>query len=272
MAQPRQLYLFLISDSVGETGFKLTQAAMAQFPEIKPIYERYPFVNIKEKIDELIENAKEKDAIITHTLVTQGLSEYLQIEAANNNLTSIDLLSPLVRSVSKRFELEPTHEAGALHHLNETYFDRISAMEFAVLYDDGKDPRGFLEADVVLLGISRTSKTPISLFLANRNIKVANLPLVPQAHIPDELYQVDPKKIIGLTNDPKVLNNIRRERMIAYGLNPDTTYSDMDAIKKELAFAKALYRKLGCYVINVANRSIEETATLIMEHLGLDHY
>ncbi|HJE15647.1 MAG TPA: kinase/pyrophosphorylase, partial [Lapidilactobacillus dextrinicus] len=178
----------------------------------------------------------------------------------------------LVRSVSKRFELEPTHEAGALHHLNETYFDRISAMEFAVLYDDGKDPRGFLEADVVLLGISRTSKTPISLFLANRNIKVANLPLVPQAHIPDELYQVDPKKIIGLTNDPKVLNNIRRERMIAYGLNPDTTYSDMDAIKKELAFAKALYRKLGCYVINVANRSIEETATLIMEHLGLDHY
>src|SRR5699024_6231822 len=128
------------------------------------------------------------------------------------------------------------------------------------------------DLDVVLLGISRTSKTPLSLFLANRNIKVANLPIVPQAHIPDEIYQVDPHKIIGLTNDPKVLNNIRRERMIAYGLNPDTTYSDLDAIKKELDFAQDLYKKLGCYVINVANRSIEETATLILEQLGLDSY
>ncbi|WP_461218275.1 pyruvate, water dikinase regulatory protein [Lapidilactobacillus salsurivasis] len=272
MAQRKTLYLCLISDSVGETAFKLTQAAMAQFPEIKPIYERYPFVNTKEKVDSLIQIAVEKDAIITHTVVTQGLSEYIQIEAANHELTAIDLLTPVVRSVSKRFSLAPTHEAGAVHHLNEMYFDRISAMEFAVLYDDGKDPRGFLEADVILLGISRTSKTPISLFLANRNIKVANLPIVPQAHIPDEIYQVDPHKIIGLTNDPKVLNNIRRERMIAYGLNPDTSYSNMDEIKNELAFAETLYKKLGCYVINVSNRSIEETATMILERLGLDHY
>ncbi|KRM10721.1 phosphotransferase yqfL [Lapidilactobacillus concavus DSM 17758] len=272
MSEPKQLYLCLISDSVGETAFKLTQAAMAQFPEIKPFYERFPFVNSTDKIDELLKIAQEKNAIITHTLVTQGLSEYLQVQAANLGIVAIDLITPVVRSVSKRFDLQPTHEAGALHHLTEKYFDRISAMEFAVLYDDGKDPRGFLEADVILLGISRTSKTPISLFLANRNIKVANLPIVPQAHIPEELYQVDPKKIIGLTNDPQVLNNIRRQRMIAYGLNPDTTYSDMDAIKSELAFAQDLYKKLGCYVINVANRSIEETATLILEHLGLDHY
>lgn len=272
MSEPKQLYLCLISDSVGETAFKLTQAAMAQFPEIKPFYERFPFVNSTDKIDELLKIAQEKNAIITHTLVTQGLSEYLQVQAANLGIVAIDLITPVVRNVSKRFDLQPTHEAGALHHLTEKYFDRISAMEFAVLYDDGKDPRGFLKADVILLGISRTSKTPISLFLANRNIKVANLPIVPQAHIPEELYQVDPKKIIGLTNDPQVLNNIRRQRMIAYGLNPDTTYSDMDAIKSELAFAQDLYKKLGCYVINVANRSIEETATLILEHLGLDHY
>lgn len=272
MAEPKKLYLCLISDSVGETAFKTTQAAMAQFPEVKPIYERFPFVHTKEKIDELIKIALEKDAIITQTLVTEGLSEYLQIQAANSGVISIDLITPVIRSVSKRFNLQPTHEAGALHHLTEKYFDRISAMEFAVLYDDGKDPRGFLDADVILLGISRTSKTPISLFLANRNIKVANLPIVPQAHIPEELYQVDPKKIIGLTNDPQVLNNIRRQRMIAYGLNPDTAYSDMNSIKAELAFAQALYDKLGCHVINVANRSIEETATLILEHLGLDHY
>ncbi|MCT7764633.1 MAG: kinase/pyrophosphorylase, partial [Lactobacillus iners] len=159
-----------------------------------------------------------------------------------------------------------------VHHMGQRYFDRISAMEFAVMYDDGKDPKGFLEADVVLLGVSRTSKTPLSLFLANRNIKVANLPLVPQTHIPDEIYKVDPKKIIGLTNDPEVLNEIRRQRMISYGLNPDTTYSNMDSINAELNSAKQLYDKLGCYVINVAHRSIEETAALIMSHLGIDNF
>ncbi|MDR4288103.1 kinase/pyrophosphorylase, partial [Bacillus thuringiensis] len=103
----------------------------------------------------------------------------------------------------------------------QKYFDRISAMEFAVMYDDGKDPKGVLEADVVLLGVSRTSKTPLSLFLANKNLKVPNLPLVPETHIQKEIYEIDPKKIIGLTNDPSVLKEIRRQRMIAYGLNPD---------------------------------------------------
>ena len=128
-------------------------------------------------------------------------------------------------------------------------------------------PSGFLKADIVLLGVSRTSKTPLSLFLANRGYKVANLPLVPKTHIPDQIYQVDPKKIFGLTNDPSILNNIRRERMISYGLNPDTTYSNMDNIQAELDFAMELYKKLGCPIINVANKSIEETATLIMESL-----
>ena len=159
-----------------------------------------------------------------------------------------------------------------MHHLEENYFRRIKAMEFAVKYDDGKNPRGFLEADVVLLGVSRTSKTPLSLFLANKNLKVANLPLVPQAHIPKEIWEVDSKKIVGLTNDPEVLNGIRKKRMIAYGLNPDTAYSDIDKIKEELEFANALYQKLDCVVINVATLSIEETASLIMDALNLEDH
>ena len=127
-----------------------------------------------------------------------------------------------------------------------------------------------MEADVVLLGVSRTSKTPLSLLLANKGLKVANLPLVPETHIPKEIYEIDPKKIIGLTNDPKVLNRIRRQRMISYGMDPDTAYSDMSSINKELESAMALYKKLGCMVINVADRSIEETAALIMDHLGYE--
>ena len=145
-------------------------------------------------------------------------------------------------------------------------------MEFAVKYDDGKDPKGFLEADIVLLGVSRTSKTPLSLFLANKNLKVANLPIVPQAHIPKQLWEIDPKKIVGLTNDPEILNGIRKERMIAYGLNPDTAYSDLDKIKTELTFANELYEKLGCIIINVASLSIEETASMILNALNLEDH
>ncbi|HFM9265133.1 TPA: kinase/pyrophosphorylase, partial [Enterococcus faecium] len=145
-------------------------------------------------------------------------------------------------------------------------------MEFAVKYDDGKDPRGFLEADVVLLGVSRTSKTPLSLFLANKNLKVANLPLIPQAHIPKQLWEIDPKKIVGLTNNPDILNNIRKERMRSYGLNPDTAYSDIEKIRAELDFANDLYEKLGCVVINVASLSIEETASLILNALDLEDH
>ena len=122
----------------------------------------------------------------------------------------------------------------------------------------------------MLLGISRTSKTPLSMFLANQNYKVANLPLVPEAHIPDTLWKVNPKKIVGLTNDRRVLNSIRRERMITYGLNPETGYSKIDRIDEELAFAAKLYEELDCLVINVATKSIEETAAIIVNTLQLD--
>lgn len=268
----QRVTLYIISDSVGETGFNLAQAVMSQFPKIKPIYCRFPFINTEEKLMHVLVQAKADHGIVVHTLATKGLSAKVADYCEQNGLTEFDYISPLLNEVSKRTGLVQSYEAGAVHHLNARYFDRISAMEFAVLYDDGKDPKGFLQADVVLLGVSRTSKTPLSLFLANKNIKVANLPLVPQAHIPDELWKVNPKKIIGLTNDPSVLNNIRRERMIAYGLNPDTTYSDMDRIKEELAYANQLYEKIGCMVINVAHRSIEETATIIMEKLNLAQY
>ncbi|GAC46292.1 phosphotransferase [Pediococcus acidilactici NGRI 0510Q] len=141
-------------------------------------------------------------------------------------------------------------------------------MEFAVTYDDGKDPAGFLKADIVLLGVSRTSKTPLSLYLANKGYKVANLPLVPKTQIPEEIWQVDRDKIFGLTTTKEVLNGIRRQRMISYGLNPDSSYADMDSINKELQFADDLFKKIGCLVINTANKSIEETATIIMESLA----
>lgn len=268
----KNITIFVISDSAGETASKLAQATMAQYPTVDFELIRRTFIQNQEALNLALNNAKSLNAMVIYTIINPDLVQLTQDFCEENNLYSMNVLTPPVEEVAKRTGVQPTGEPGALHHLNKNYFKRIKAMEFAVKYDDGKDPKGFLKADIVLLGVSRTSKTPLSLFLANKNLKVANLPLVPQAQIPEQLWQVDPKKIVGLTNDPAVLNGIRKERMRAYGLDPDTAYSDIDKIKEELEFANKLYKKLGCVVINVATLSIEETASMILNELNLEDH
>ena len=266
----KEVNIIIISDSAGDTAFNNAVAAAAQFPDAQINYRRYPFIINKGKLEETFEEIVQyPNLLLIYSLVKDEMQIPVIRFVREHHIQSVDILSPAIESIQKLTGLKPQQKIGAQHKMNQKYFDRISAMEFAVMYDDGKDPKGFLEADVVLLGVSRTSKTPLSLFLANKNLKVANLPLVPDTHIPKEIYQIDPKKIIGLTNDLSVLNEIRRERMISYGLNPDTSYSNIDAIKKELDSAQKLYDQLGCFVINVAHRSIEETAAIIMNHLGV---
>lgn len=266
-----EVNIIIISDSAGETAFNNAQAAAVQFPGAEINYRRYPFITDQKKLDKTLDEIEQyPNLVIVYSLVDEKLQLPIIKYAREHKAKYIDILSPIIETISQTTHLKPEGLVGANHQLTTKYFNRISAMEFAVMYDDGKDPRGFLEADVVLLGVSRTSKTPLSLLLANKGLKVANLPLVPQTHIPKEIYEIDPKKIIGLTNDPKVLNRIRRQRMISYGMDPDTTYSNMDSINEELESAMALYKKLGCFVINVAERSIEETAALIMNHLGYE--
>ena len=268
----KEVNIIIISDSAGDTAFNNAVAAAAQFPDAQINYRRYPFIINKEKLEETFEEIVQyPNLLLIYSLVKDEMQIPVIRFVREHHIQSVDILSPAIESIQKLTGLKPQQKIGAQHKMNQKYFDRISAMEFAVMYDDGKDPKGFLEADVVLLGVSRTSKTPLSLFLANKNLKVANLPLVPDTHIPKEIYQIDPKKIIGLTNDLSVLNEIRRERMISYGLNPDTSYSNIDAIKKELDSAQKLYDQLGCFVINVAHRSIEETAAIIMNHLGVQN-
>ncbi|MDR0921523.1 MAG: kinase/pyrophosphorylase [Lactobacillales bacterium] len=268
--QTEPLNLYVVSDSAGNTALNLAHATMAQFPNTDFCVYRKNFVRSEEALERTLVKAKEHNGIIVHTLINEKLNKQANEYCLENNVFCFDLLNPVVQEMSRRTGLEPTRELGAQHHLNENYFKRIKAIEFAVKYDDGKDPKGFLKADIVLLGVSRTSKTPLSLFLANKNLKVANLPLVPQAQIPDEIWKVNPKKIVGLTNDPTILNNIRAERMRAYGLDMDTAYSNTDNIIKELQYANDLYDKLGCVVINVAKLSIEETAAMILDALGLE--
>ncbi|MGX6961837.1 pyruvate, water dikinase regulatory protein [Vagococcus xieshaowenii] len=262
--------IYIISDSAGETASNLANAATAQYGDVEFNLVKNIFITEFSDLTEILANAKKQNAMVIHTLITDEFIAYVNDFCKENKLFCLDILSPLVSEIQQRTHVNPTKLIGAAHTLNKEYFKRMDAMEFAVTYDDGKDPKGFLEADIVLLGVSRTSKTPLSLFLANKNIKVANLPIVPQSTLPKEIWQVDPKKIVGLTNDPSILNKIRQQRMIAYGLDPDTAYSDINNINQELDYAQKLYDMIGCIVINVANRSIEETSSMILHLLEID--
>jgi regulator of PEP synthase PpsR (kinase-PPPase family) len=157
-----------------------------------------------------------------------------------------------------------------MYKMDDDYFERVAAIEFAVKYDDGKDLRGLKYADVVLLGISRTSKTPLSMYLSHKNVKVANVPLVPEIPVAKEIHEVPRHKLIGLTNSPEKLNEVRIERLKALGLSSNVEYANFDRILEELDYADHVYRQLGCPVINVANKAIEETASIILEITGLN--
>ncbi|MGX7030866.1 pyruvate, water dikinase regulatory protein [Vagococcus zengguangii] len=263
-------FIYILSDSAGETASNLANAVIAQYEQVEFNVIKNIFITDLHDLSEILNNAKKQNAMIIHTLITDEFTQYVNDFCRQKQLFCLDILSPLVNEIEQRTAIHPTKLVGAAHTLNKEYFKRMDAMEFAVTYDDGKDPKGFLEADIVLLGVSRTSKTPLSLFLANKNLKVANLPIMPQATLPKEIWQVDPKKIVGLTNDPSILNKIRQKRMIAYGLDPNTAYSDIENINQELAYAQKLYDMIGCIVINVANRSIEETSSMILHLLEID--
>lgn len=260
------LIIYVISDSVGETAQQVAKAAISQFM-INNNYEirRFPYVVDKKFLMEILNSGKNEDAIIIYTLVDESLSTLTREYCENEGLSNIDLMSPILNEIAKKTERKPRREPGIIRKLDETYFKRVEAIEFAVKYDDGKDPRGVLKSDIVLVGISRTSKTPLSMYLANKNIKVANVPLVPEIPLPKELNDINPKKIIGLTNTPEKLNKIRQERLKALGLSSNANYANIERILQELDYSDKVMKKLGCPVIDVSNKAIEETAGIILD-------
>lgn len=263
-ANLEKTYIYVVSDSLGETGELLAKAAAIHFNSSIGDIHKFPFTFEKAQIDNILEQASREKSLILHTLVLPELRDYLQKKSMEKNIISIDIIGPILESLTGLTGREPRREVGLNRRLNEEYFKKVEAVEFAVKYDDGKDPRGILKADIVLIGISRTSKTPLSMYLAYRNVKVANIPLVPEVAPPKELFDISPKKIIGLTNDPDKLNSIRTERLKEMGVKSSSNYAQMDRILRELEFADNLFSKLRCPVINVSSKAIEETASIIL--------
>lgn len=260
------LIIYVISDSVGETAQQVTKAAISQF-NLNDNYEirRFPYVVGEDFLKDILNSGKNEDAIIVYTLVNENLLNITREFCKQEDLSHIDLMTPLLREISNKTNIKPKREPGIIRKLDESYFKRVEAIEFAVKYDDGKDQRGILKSDIVLLGISRTSKTPLSMYLANKNIKVANVPLVPEIPIPKEVFEVNPKKIIGLTNTPEKLNRIRQERLKALGLSSNASYANLERILQELDYSEQVMKKVGCPVIDVSSKAIEETAGIVMD-------
>jgi len=257
--------VYVISDSIGETAEMVVRAAASQFNSGMMEIRRVPNISDFGTLDEIVHQAQNNNYIIAYTLVIAELAEHLKEKAQEAGVICIDVLGPVIEAFKSMTNLEPKREAGVLRKVDEMYYRRVEAVEFAVRYDDGKDPRGIDLADVVLVGVSRTSKTPLSMYLAHKRIKVANVPLVPEVSPPDELFQAEKGKVIGLSIRPEQLNHIRLERLKTLGLKGQASYANYDRILEELEFADKIMKKLGCPVIDVTNKAVEETSSKILE-------
>lgn len=263
----QQYIVYVLSDSVGETAELVIKAGLSQFNHHEYKIHRVPYVEDKETIDETLQLTKENGGLLGFTLVNPILRHYLNEQATKLGIEVIDIMGPMLDSMEKLFQLSPRMESGLVHKLDEDYFKRVEAIEFAVKYDDGRDPRGISRADIILIGVSRTSKTPLSQYLANKRIKVANIPIVPEVDPPEELFNVDPNRCIGLKINAEKLTEIRRERLKALGLGEQATYAKMNRINEELDYFNYVVNKIGCEVIDVSNKAVEETANSIMQFL-----
>ncbi|RKL67197.1 phosphoenolpyruvate synthase regulatory protein [Salipaludibacillus neizhouensis] len=266
----RKKRIFILSDSVGETAEHVVNAVTSQFSLTDVEFHRNPYVNGVKDIEEVIMEAKEYQSILAYTIVIDELKEYLDRRAAEENIKTVDLLNPLTNAISQSFGKQPAHEAGRIRKLDDDYFQRVAAIEFAVKYDDARDARGILKADLVIIGVSRTSKTPLSMYLAHKRFKVANIPLVPEVAPPEELFQLPSNRCVGLVITPDKLNEIRKERLRAMGLTSGATYARLERIVEELEYADKIIKRVGCPVINVSNKAVEETANYIMEVLKME--
>lgn len=265
----KKLTMFIVSDSVGETAELVAKAAASQFREgLETVsLKRFSHIEDETQLKEIVYLAKASEAVIVYTLVKSCMREKLQEECRIGGINCIDLLGPIVEQLGVELDEKPLEEPGLVRQLDEDYFKKIDAIEFAVKYDDGRDPRGILKADIVLIGVSRTSKTPLSQYLAHQRLKVANVPLVPEVDPPQELFEIDPKKCFALIISPQKLNSIRKERLKALGLKDDANYARFERIEEEIQHFKSVIDKIGCTIIDVTNRAVEETANVILSEL-----
>ncbi|MGV6871466.1 pyruvate, water dikinase regulatory protein [Pseudochelatococcus sp. B33] len=261
-------HLHLVSDSTGETLLAVSRAVAAQYEGISAIEHIYPLVRSSAQLERALAAIMAEPGIVLYTLVNGELAGELARACAAESIPVLSVLDPVVNLFQSYLGTETTARPGAQHTLNAEYFKRIDAMNYTLAHDDGQTGSDLDAADVILVGVSRTSKTPTAIYLANRGIKTANVPLVPGVPLPDLLTGVRNPLVVGLVASPDRIVQIRQNRLLSLNAKDDTAYVDRDAVAAEIAESRKLCARHGWPVIDVTRRSIEETAAAIMELLG----
>ncbi|MEM0907421.1 MAG: pyruvate, water dikinase regulatory protein [Pseudomonadota bacterium] len=259
------VHVHLVSDSTGETLMTASRAAVARYDDVEAIEHVYPLVRSDRQIDRVITEIEDAPGIVMFTLVDMSILERLQMKCGELGLPCIDVLDPLVAVFQSYLNVQKATRIGAQHELDASYFRRIEALNFAMRHDDGALPDDIDEADVVLVGVSRTSKTPTSIYLANRGVRATNLPIVAGLGVPDSLFNAQRALVVGLTASPDRIVALRENRLLTMHMERrSSSYVDRQEVAKEVVFARKLCAENGWPLIDVTRRSIEETAAAIV--------
>lgn len=256
--------IFILSGGAGASGEQLVNTVLAQFPENSARAQTIGNIRHPEQISNVLKQASMTGSFVVYTLVDEQLRSQLVKEAQALGVKTIDLMGPLIDWLSAALGREPLQQPGKYRQLHREYYDRVAAIDYTLMHDDGKNPEGWSQAEVVLVGVSRSGKTPLSLYLAVLGWKVANVPLVPEIPVADALFNLDSERVIGLVIDPEQLLVYRRQRQERLGVRETSSYTDLEAIQEELQQAKRIFRKGHFSMINMTDRTIEQSADEII--------
>jgi hypothetical protein len=260
-------HVHLVSDSTGETLNAMARAVCARFENVLPIEHYYALVRSPRQLERALADIEDAPGMVMHTIVDDTLRAALEEGCRRLDMPCIAALDPLVSALSRYLGAALTRRVGAQHALDTDYFNRMDALNYAIGHDDGQGGQELDQADVVLVGVSRTSKTPTCIYLAHRGIRAANFPLVPGRPVPEALTRLSSALVVGLTISPDRLIQIRRNRLLSLKESRDTAYTDMEAVREEVVQARRLYERQGWPVIDVTRRSVEETAAAVLNLL-----
>ncbi|MAX66665.1 MAG: pyruvate, water dikinase regulatory protein [Bacteriovoracaceae bacterium] len=268
--EKKNLKVVIISDGTGETAKSMTRAAITQFQSKEIFFTRYKNVRTKEHIDAIFQEAAIHHDMVIYTIVSPQLRKYVHEISKKEHVRSVDLLGPILTSFANVFEVEPDYQPGLLHAVNDKYYEKVAAVEFTLNHDDGRNLKSLDECDVVLVGISRTSKTPLSIYLSMEGLKVVNIPIILGMPLPENIYAIDQRKIFGLTIDPDALREIRQNRLSKLGTNASGDYAKTQKVVEEIEWANSLFEENRRWpVFNVTNKALEETAAEIIKLLNM---
>lgn len=260
--------IFIVSGGVGASGEQLVNTVLAQFPDLTVPVIPVRSVRHPEQIEGVVAQAKEQGSLIVHTMVDSSLRQQLNELAQANGVIAIDLMGALLERLTTVLGQLPLEKPGLYRQLHRPYFERIEAIEYALKHDDGQNPEGWPDAEVLLVGVSRTGKTPLSIYLSVLGWKVANLPIVPEISIPSELYQLDPARVIGLKIDPDRLIAYRRRRIGQLGIPVQSAYADPARIEEELEVAQKVFQRGAFFTIDVTDKTVEYSADEVIKRIS----